>query len=267
MPQIFSFYDYWHREIKFKIKIFFRKNIIVSSNDAKKDCVKFYNKNPKQIHVLRFSIFTDPLNHVNKFKYLQKKYKIKKNYIYIPNQFWIHKNQDIVLKALEYIKSKDLRIYNQIPQIIFSGKAFDFRSKDHAKKILKKIRSSNFHNKVKYLGLIPLHDVYKLNANCLCLINPSFFEGWSTTVEEAKSFGTPQILSNIPIHKEQSPNSIFFNPHSYMDLAEILTNIGIKKIILKRKKIKTILRDQEKKNSDYANNFIKIIDKLHKIKL
>ena len=262
LPQMFSFYDYWTREIKFKMKILFRKNIIVSSNDAKKDCIKFYNKNPKQVHVLRFSIFTDPLNHVDKFTYLQKKYKIEKEYIYIPNQFWMHKNQEVVLKALEYIKSKDLKIYNQIPQIIFSGKAFDFRSKDHAKKILKKIKSSNLRNKVKYLGLIPLHDVYKLNANCLCLINPSFFEGWSTTVEEAKSFGTPQILSNIPIHKEQSPNSIFFNPYSYKSLAKILIDITTRKINLKRKKINIIRKELESKNEDFANNFMRIIKKL-----
>ena len=263
LPQMFSFYDYWTREIKFKMKILFRKNIIVSSNDAKKDCIKFYNKNPKQVHVLRFSIFTDPLNHVDKFTYLQKKYKIEKEYIYIPNQFWMHKNQEVVLKALEYIKSKDLKIYNQIPQIIFSGKAFEFRSKDHAKKILKKIKSSNFLNKVKYLGLIPLQDVYKLNANCSCLINPSFFEGWSTTVEEAKSFGTPQILSNIPIHKEQSPNSIFFNPYSYKSLAKILIDITTRKINLKRKKINVIRKELENKNEDFANNFMRIIKKLN----
>ena len=36
------------------------------------------------------------------------------------------------------------------------------------------------------------------------LINPSRFEGWSTTVEEAKSFGVPMILSDIDVHREQT---------------------------------------------------------------
>ena len=47
---------------------------------------------------------------------------------------------------------------------------------------------------------------------CLCLaagfasalINPSRSEGWSTTVEEAKSFGVPMILSDIDVHREQT---------------------------------------------------------------
>lgn len=262
LPDMFSFYEYWKREIIFKIKILFRRNIIVSSYDAKKDCINFYNKNPKHIHVLRFSIYTNLKKHTKKLNYLKKKYKLNKNYIYVPNQFWIHKNQEVILKALEYIKSKNLKIYNKIPQIIFSGRAFDFRSRDHVQKILKRINSSSISDKVKYLGVIPLDDVYKLNANCLCLINPSFFEGWSTTVEEAKSFGTPKILSNIPIHKEQSPKSIFFNPDNYEDLAKILINIALKKTKIKRKKINIINKELEDRNQDFANNFIKIIKKI-----
>ena len=212
--------------------------------------------------VLRFSIYTNLKKHTKKLNYLKKKYKLNKNYIYVPNQFWIHKNQEVILKALEYIKSKNLKIYNKIPQIIFSGRAFDFRSRDHVQKILKRINSSSISDKVKYLGVIPLDDVYKLNANCLCLINPSFFEGWSTTVEEAKSFGTPKILSNIPIHKEQSPKSIFFNPDNYEDLAKILINIALKKTKIKRKKINIINKELEDRNQDFANNFIKIIKKI-----
>ena len=90
-----------------KKKIFFQNNIIVSSNAAKKDCIKFYNKKPSQIHVVRFSIFTNPKNHINKISYLRKKYKIEKKYIYVPNQFWAHKNHNLILNSLNYIKSKN----------------------------------------------------------------------------------------------------------------------------------------------------------------
>jgi glycosyltransferase involved in cell wall biosynthesis len=38
----------------------------------------------------------------------------------------------------------------------------------------------------------------------MALINPSRFEGWSTTVEEAKSFGVPMILSDVDVHREQT---------------------------------------------------------------
>jgi glycosyltransferase involved in cell wall biosynthesis len=43
-----------------------------------------------------------------------------------------------------------------------------------------------------------------LLGTSVALINPSCFEGWSTTVEEAKSFGAPLVLSDIEVHREQA---------------------------------------------------------------
>jgi glycosyltransferase involved in cell wall biosynthesis len=54
------------------------------------------------------------------------------------------------------------------------------------------------------------------------MINPSYFEGWSTTVEEGKSFSKRLILSDINVHREQSPNSLFFNPNSPEELANCI---------------------------------------------
>jgi glycosyltransferase involved in cell wall biosynthesis len=44
------------------------------------------------------------------------------------------------------------------------------------------------------------------------LINPSHFEGWSTSVEEAKSMGKQIVLSDIPVHREQAPERGLFFP-------------------------------------------------------
>src|SRR5207237_7630880 len=59
----------------------------------------------------------------------------------------------------------------------------------------------------RHLGMIPLPHVYALLRACTALINPSRFEGWSTTVEEAKSFGVPMILSDIDVHREQAADA------------------------------------------------------------
>ena len=39
----------------------------------------------------------------------------------------------------------------------------------------------------------------------VAVLQPSLFEGWSTTVEEAKSIGKTILLSDIPVHREQAP--------------------------------------------------------------
>ncbi len=42
-----------------------------------------------------------------------------------------------------------------------------------------------------------------LLAHAVAVINPSRFEGWSSSVEEAKALGKPLIVSDIPVHREQ----------------------------------------------------------------
>ena len=55
------------------------------------------------------------------------------------------------------------------------------------------------------------------------VLQPSLFEGWSTSVEEAKSLGKPVLLSDIEVHREQvlSPES-FFQPHDVTGLANLI---------------------------------------------
>ena len=57
----------------------------------------------------------------------------------------------------------------------------------------------------RHLGMVPYEDVFGLNAAAEALINPSLFEGWSTTVEEAKALGTRMLLSDVTLHREQAP--------------------------------------------------------------
>lgn len=59
--------------------------------------------------------------------------------------------------------------------------------------------------------------------NSISVINPSFFEGWNSTVEECKSIGKNIILSNLNVHLEQDPpGAIFFDPNNAEELADIL---------------------------------------------
>jgi glycosyltransferase involved in cell wall biosynthesis len=75
--------------------------------------------------------------------------------------------------------------------------------------------------------MIPISHVYALLRSSAALINPSSFEGWSTTVEEAKSFGAPMILSNIGVHREQAgEHALYFDLDDPSALAEHLTVVA-----------------------------------------
>ena len=73
------------------------------------------------------------------------------------------------------------------------------------------------------LGLVSRDEVMSLMAGAIAVINPSFFEGWSTTVEEAKVFGKRMILSDIPVHREQcGARAHYFEPNDANTLGVLL---------------------------------------------
>ena len=76
--------------------------IILSSKDVKKDLKKVlpFEYNKTIVHPYVFDL--PKKNKIINLKNLIKKYHIRKNYFYIPNQFWKHKNHDLVIETLNY---------------------------------------------------------------------------------------------------------------------------------------------------------------------
>ncbi len=65
-----------------------------------------------------------------------------------------------------------------------------------------------------------------LMRQAICVLNPSLFEGFGLTVDEARSLGKRALLSDIPAHREQDPpKANYFDPYNSEDLAEKLRMI------------------------------------------
>lgn len=61
-----------------------------------------------------------------------------------------------------------------------------------------------------------------LFRNCLCVCSPSFAEGHNIVLAKGNSLNKPLLASDIPVHREYYPNSVFFNPY---DLASLLDGL------------------------------------------
>lgn len=231
---------------------------VISSKDSKKHLLKFikqkkiddYAKN----NVLNFVPHVNFLNLRNK-KDLFRQYNLKKKYIYIPNQFWKHKNHTIIVKTVE-ILNKD----NFFVDVILSGPKVG-ESEIYFKKLFQIIRAKKLSKNFSYVGEIPHSDVLSLIYYCDLFINPSYFEGWSTTVEEAKIFKKKMLLSNIAVFREQKDsNTKLFNPEDPIALANL-----IKKTFNKKKKLVSmslIKSNYLEKRKKFKNNYFKIIKKI-----
>lgn len=189
--------------------------IVLSSFDALKDLNFIKPKHSKKVEVVHF--VSQPIH----FNSLNDIYS-KRDFFYMPNQFWEHKNHITVFKAINELKKRKVNVL-----LICSGLIKDFRGRGaHLNLIYDYLDKNKLSNNIKILGTIPYEQVFQLISESIAVINPSFFEGWSSTVEESKTMGKRIILSDIPVHREQNPRySYFFNPNSFLDLADIMENI------------------------------------------
>ena len=151
---------------------------------------------------------------------IERKYGFSGRYFLLPNQFWAHKNHLVVLQAVEKLKRSGTDVL-----ILCTGNTKDYRlnGNPYIDSLRSFIESNDLHEQVKFLGLIDYSDVLILMRNSVAVINPSRFEGWSSSVEEAKSMGRPVILSRIGVHVEQNPlNGHYFEPDDAAGLSRIL---------------------------------------------
>lgn len=202
LPHLFSRSAYWRRDLGFRAQIASGRHIMLSSTSALGDLKRFYPGRSNGVSVVRFAteppvglLTTKPTDVI-------ANYGLPSQYFYLPNQFWRHKNHQLVIDALDLLKARGHDVV-----VAASGNTKDFRESGLFDRTMSDVRSRGLAANFRHLGMIPLDHVYALLRASTALINPSECEGWSTTVEEAKSFGVPMILSDIDVHREQTGGS------------------------------------------------------------
>ena len=154
---------------------------------------------------------------------IEKKYGFKGKFFFLPNQFWAHKNHAVVFEAVRLLKESGREVL-----VICTGNIRDYRVSNQAytDSLLEFITVHKLSDNIKVLGLIDYDDVLFMMRNSVAVINPSLFEGWSTSVEEAKSIGKKILLSNIKVHLEQNPpQGVYFNPDDPVMLSQLLIEV------------------------------------------
>jgi len=192
--------------------------IVLSSVAAELDFHKFFpdGKNKSKVLSFKTSIPNEyyDLNPID----TQKKYNLPERFFIVCNQFWQHKNHNIVFQALHLLQKQSV-----YPNIVFTGNLHDRRQPNYTNIVLQSIHKLGIAKQIYLLGLIPRAEQVQLIRSSLAVIQPSLWEGWSTVVEDARCLGKPIILSDIPVHLEQNPpDGILFKHSSAADLEQII---------------------------------------------
>jgi glycosyltransferase involved in cell wall biosynthesis len=218
LPEMFGRRAWWQREIGNRAQIRTARAVMVSSESARRDCEELYPGARGKIRVVPFAVeLTEEAFSVST-EAVRAKYGLAGAFFYLPNQFWKHKNHAGVIRAVGLLRDRGIRV-----MVAASGTQADPRHPRLADELRAMVAQLGLDDQFRFLGMVPRADVYALMRAAAAVLNPSTFEGWSTTVEEAKALGVPLILSDLPVHREQvGAGGAYFDPTSPADLARAL---------------------------------------------
>lgn len=218
LPEMFPEDERRERDRRYRRIEQYATRVIVSSQDALADWARFAPDAVSKARVLSFVAQVPAEVYSADPAWVCERYNLPQRFFYLPNQFWKHKNHQVVLEALALLHS-------QYPDVVVvcTGNTHDYRHSEYFAQLRDEIATKQLESKLIILGAVPHEHVLQLMRQSLAVLQPSLFEGWSTPVEEAKSIGKGIIISDLPVHREQDPPAaVFFNPHDPEQLAHCL---------------------------------------------
>ena len=220
LPELFSRLAWWRRDIGFRMQLGHGRTILLSSEDARRDCEGYYPQSKGRIQVLRFPAMVEPEDLAADPAIVRAQYGIPDRFIYLPNQFWRHKNHAVVVEALGILRQQGI-----VASVVATGNTSDPRDPALFGDLSARLEALGATKMFRVLGTVPRPHVIALMRTCTAFLNPSVCEGWSSGVEEAKLFGVPMILSDLAVHREQAgPTARYFATDDPPALADMLVD-------------------------------------------
>ncbi len=197
----------------------FSARVLFSSRDAESTYKKLFPGFAAKSRVISFPS-TLALDALPALVDVRALYNLPGRFVVVPNQFWRHKNHLTVLRALGILKRRGANVH-----CVFTGLLSDERDPANAylSGVLQTIASEDVRGNVSMLGFVSRENLVSLLRTAQCVLQPSFSEGWSTSVQDARALGRPVICSDIPVLREQAPDAAgFFPPDDAEALAALL---------------------------------------------
>ena len=217
-PELFNRRTLAFRQARYRLLARFSTELVVSSRFGEHDLLALAPGAAGRITVLPFVVEPVARERQPERAELESAHGFSGRYLYLPNQFWAHKNHRLVIDALGLLARSGREV-----QVVATGVQHDRRRPRHFAELMERAQREGVAERFRVLGVVPYEHVAALMRESVAVINPSLFEGWSTTVEEAKSSGKRVLLSDIPVNREQAPaGGSFFDPADAEQLAELI---------------------------------------------
>ncbi len=257
LPHLFSRTAILRRETGFRAQIASGRIVMCSSDDTRRHIERLYRSARGRVHAVRFAVLPGPAITHAQARAVADRHGLLDRYFFMPNQFWAHKNHRLVLQALQLLAGE-----GRPATVLASGRQHDPRDPAHVPRLLADIGAAGLQDCFRTPGLLPYEDLPALLQASTALLNPSLFEGWSTTVEEAKSGGVPMLLSDLAVHREQADGAAtFFDPRSPRSLADALATFPRFDAAQRAESRQTAAARADARIAQFAADFVHVVER------
>jgi glycosyltransferase involved in cell wall biosynthesis len=223
LPEMFSWAERRRRDQTFLRSARAATRVILLNAAAQSDLESFAPRYAHKGRIVRPASCIPEAVYDDNVSEVVERYHLPEKFVYLPNQFWKHKQHVVAFHALKTLKERGVKV-----TVVCSGYPWDYRHPMHFADLWQQAARWDIRDLVVYLGVIPHEDVLRLMRQSVCVLNPSLFEGWGLTVEEARAVGKRVVLSDIPAHREHhAPKAAFFAPGDSGELAAKLAEIWL----------------------------------------
>jgi glycosyltransferase involved in cell wall biosynthesis len=154
------------------------------------------------------------------------KYRLPSAYFLVSNQFWRHKNHQVIFKAFKY--GVECGWFEAVG-LVCTGGTDDYRHPEYFEGLMNLLSELAITDRIRILGHIPKRDQIEIMKNAIAVVQPTLFEGGpgGGSVYDAISLGVPAIISDIEINRELDGSGFdihFFPPHDHVELASSMNS-------------------------------------------
>jgi glycosyltransferase involved in cell wall biosynthesis len=201
LPEYFSAEEHAHRTELYR-RIAGRAPLaVVSSATAARELEERFPAFHGKLRVLRFTTVPRPDWASADPEEVARGYGVARPYFMLPNQLWVHKNHLLAFEALRRLRAEGVDA-----PLVCTGLEEDYRHPEHPRRLREFVEDNDLADRVVMLGVVPREDYVALLRGAAAVLQPSRFEGWSSTVEDARALGKRLVLSDLPSHREQDPD-------------------------------------------------------------
>jgi len=207
-PEVNHWREFEKRELVLQNSLGKALAVITDSETGKKKLARRYALDEERIFSASFlpSIRPD-IDYID----IRRKYDLKNDFIFYPAQFWQHKNHIYILKALKILNDEGIKI-----DAVFTG--VDQGNMANVKRFVERKKLTCV---VKFLGFIPIEELYSFYNQSQALVMPTFFGPTNIPPLEAFKAGVPVIYSDFPEMREFLKEAALYcnldNPESLVE--------------------------------------------------